>query len=67
MCPKSQKTPSQDCTADEVLEEWNFQRQSSQRPLSSGRDSCQGANLVDENTVCDRLEILRAAVVPKYD
>jgi hypothetical protein len=35
--------------------------------LSIGRDSCQGANLGDENAVCGRLEILRAAVVPKYD
>jgi hypothetical protein len=29
-------------------------------------DSCQGATLADENAVCNRPEILRAAV-PKYD
>jgi hypothetical protein len=36
-------------------------------PLSGGRDNCQRANLINENAVCDRLEILRAAVVQKYD
>jgi hypothetical protein len=44
-----------------------FSAKSSQGPLSGGRGSCQGANLADENVVCNRLEILRAAVAPKYD
>jgi hypothetical protein len=35
--------------------------------FQGGRDSCQGANLADENAICDGLEILRAAVVPKHD
>jgi hypothetical protein len=33
--------------------------------LSCGRDSRQAANLVDGNAVCDRLEILRAAMISK--
>jgi hypothetical protein len=31
--------------------------ESSQRPLSGGRDRCQGTNIADENAVYDRLEI----------
>jgi hypothetical protein len=69
VCPKSQKSESakSGLYGEGVLEEWNFQRGSSQMLLSDGRDSCQGANLADENAVCGRLEMRRAAVVPEYD
>jgi hypothetical protein len=44
-----------------------FLAKSCQKPLSGGRDSCQGAKLADENAVCERLEMLRAVMVLKYD
>jgi hypothetical protein len=44
-----------------------FPGNGSQSLLSGGRDSCQGAKLADENAVCDRLEILRAALIPKCE
>jgi hypothetical protein len=44
-----------------------FSAKSHQSRLSGRHGSRQGANLADENAVCDRLEIFRAARAPKYD
>jgi hypothetical protein len=63
---RSQKVPIHDCKADGGLTWSNFQRQSSPRALSGESNNYQGVNLVDENAVCHRFEILRAAVVLEY-
>jgi hypothetical protein len=69
MCPKSQKS---ECAKSGLQGRWGtpiieFSAKTSQKPLSGGRDSCHDANLASENAVCDRLEILRAALIPKYN
>jgi hypothetical protein len=60
ICPKSQKSEG---AKSGLSGGWGTRiievsEKNSQRPLSNGRDSCEGAKFAEENAVCEHLKIL---------